>query len=98
MDSGGTSKLRAVDRMAVGSQVCCKGMYGKGSRRIKYHSSKQNRYFWIARFDTINPHAKVCAKVRPIWWSWAVSSIKRSDKPQNSPVEHVPIMPSRPFL
>jgi hypothetical protein len=36
----------------------------KVSRGIKCHSSKQNRYFWIVRFDTINPNTKVCAKIQ----------------------------------
>jgi single-strand DNA-binding protein len=48
--------------MAVGSQVCCKDKRRKVSQGIKCHSSKQKRYFWIVRFDTINPHTIVMCK------------------------------------
>ena len=41
--------------MTVGSQAGCKDKRRKESRGIKCHSSKQKRYFWIVRFDTINP-------------------------------------------
>src|SRR5215216_2559762 len=77
MDSGGTLKMHAGERMAVGSQACCKDKRRKESRGIKCHSSKQKRYFWTVRFDTINPHRHTIVmckgtvnRVELVWLDW----------------------------
>src|SRR6266496_2226829 len=84
MDSGGTLKMNTVERMAVGSQARCRDKHRKESRGIKCHSSKQKRYFWIVRFNTINPHRhtlvmckRTVNQVELIGWAGALALVYR---------------------